>query len=232
VAVDASMQPAYRYMQSQTWTCDPIKDTPSDRVHRGREHEPFRLAEFQGATMRGSCQPNAAAITQAVPLDRITALATRLASLPLDPPPADRARVEKERQDIQDELSGIGKGLNDKQTLTFEVTVNEPGSPGRSIDASNATIEKVGTNEYVVANTGVSTAGFNEVGGTYVLVGQWQTPQRTGNQITLRPALSGTGKPLSVQAVMIRIGTGPDIARQVLQRLDVRALAQMLPIAP
>jgi hypothetical protein len=32
--------------------------------------------------------------------------------------------------------------------------------------------------------------------------------------------------------VLIRIGTGPDIAKQVLQHLDVRGLAALLPIAP
>src|SRR5215472_4148810 len=106
-AVDASLQPAYRYMRSQTWTCDPIKDTPSDRARRGRERDPFRLPNFQGAVMRGSCSPSAAAVTRAVPLDRITELATKLATLPPDPPPADRARVEKERQQIQDELTNI-----------------------------------------------------------------------------------------------------------------------------
>jgi hypothetical protein len=231
-AIDASLQPVYRYMKTQTWTCDPIKDTPSDRARRGREREPFRLAEFAGAAMRGACQPNPAAISQAVPLDRITALATRLASLPLDPPPADRARVEKERQQIQDELSGIGKGLNEKQALAFEVTVNEPSSPDRPIDISGGTIEKVSAAEYVVANTGSAASGFSEVGGTYVLLGQWQPPERKGDLVTMRPGLDAAGKPLRVQAIMIRIGAGPDIARQVLQQLDVHALAAMLPMVP
>jgi hypothetical protein len=230
-AIDASLQPVYRYMKSQTWTCDPIKDTPSDRARRGREHEPFRLAAFQGAAMRGACQPNPAAISQAVPLDRITALSTRLASLPLDPPPADRARVEKERQEIQDELSGIGKRLNEKQALALEVTVNEPSSPDRPIAMTGGTIEKVGATEYVVANTGSAASGFSEVGGTYLLLGAWQPPERSGDRVTLRPALTA-GAPLTVQAILIRIGAGPDLARQAMQHLDVRALAAMLPMAP
>jgi hypothetical protein len=231
-AVDGSLQPAYRYMQSQTWTCDPIKDTPSDRARRGREHDPFVLANFQGAIMRGSCLPSAAAVTRAVPLDRLTELATKLASLPPNPPPADRARVDKERQQLQDELTNIGKGVNEKQALAFEVTVNAPSSPDRPIEMSNGTIEKVSANEYVVANTGSSASGFSDVGGTYVLLGTWESPQRSGNRITMRPALAAEAKPLSVQAVLIRIGTGPDIAKQVLQHLDVRGLAALLPIAP
>jgi hypothetical protein len=231
-AVDALLQPAYRYMQSQTWTCDPIKDMLSDRVRRGREHDPFRLANFQGAAMRGSCSPSAAAVTRAVPLDRITELATKLASLPPDPPPADRARVEKERQQIQDELTNIGKGVNEKQALAFEVTVNAPSSPDRPIEMSNGTIDKVSANEYVVANTGSAASGFSEVGGTYVLLGAWESPQRAGNRITMRPALPAAAKPLSVQAVMIRIGTGPDIAKQMLEHMDVRGFTALLPIAP
>jgi hypothetical protein len=231
-AVDASLQPAYRYMQSQMWTCDPIKYTPSDRVRRGREHDPLRLANFQASAMRGSCSPGAAAVTRAVPLDRITALATKLASLPLDPPPADRARVEKERQQIQDELTNIGKGVNEKQALAFEVTVNAPSSPDRPIEMSDGTIEKVSANEYVVANTGSASSGFSEVGGTYVLLGAWESPQRTGDRITMRPALASAARPLSVQALMIRIGAGPDIAKQVLQHLDVQKLTALLPIAP
>jgi hypothetical protein len=231
-AVDASLQPVYRYMQSRTWTCDPIKYTPSDRARRGHEHDPLRLADFQGSAMRGSCSPSAAAVTRAVPLERITELATKLASLPLEPPPADRARVEKERQQIQDELTNIGKGVNEKQALAFEVTVNAPSSPDRPIEMSNGTIERVSADEYVVANTGSAASGFSEVGGTYLLLGAWESPQRTGNRVTMRPALPAGAKPLGVHAVMIRIGTGPDIAKQVLQHMDVHGLTALLPIAP
>jgi len=121
-------------------------------------------------------------------------------------------------------------GLLDFDDVPKGCPVDDAGDA--AVIPGGGSIEKVGRGAIIVANTGVASEGFAQAGGTYVLVGSWQTPERDGSRITFSPALSPAEEPLMVQAILIRFGTGNDLSKALRHHFDAGAMAQKLPLAP
>jgi hypothetical protein len=231
-AIDKALDPAFRYLRSQHFVCDRTKENPGTWVYREREHQLFSFNQFGHEVLTGSCQPDPSVAQQVIPLSRMEALMTRFSALPLDPPPKDSARVNRERKAIEQQLAAISTDLTGRHQVFFEVKVNESSGEDYPLDIAGGSITKVSDQEYVVENTTSPKWGYNNAGGTYLLLGRWQTPHRSGDVVSFAPDSSSSAKPLSIQALWLRIGCGDALAKEIRAHLDPEALRQLLQIAP
>jgi hypothetical protein len=158
------------------------------------------------------------------------ALTQKLAELRAHPSPDGKLSPEAEA--IAKQLSDLGKGINQKNEAYVEIRVNEPAAS--TIDIPTGAIEKLGTDGYVIRNTthSGSAEGFDYQagGGLYVLLGHWKEPH-SGKAITIEPAVSTT-QTLKIEALMLRFGTGSDLANTLLSKINMNVLKQVLQTAP
>jgi hypothetical protein len=231
----SALQPAVTYLQSQRWSCDADKEKRSDFVNRGRAAEPFTFRKYfgngEGQTER-HCQLSVAtdAKSAADSLAPMLALTQKLAELMAHPSPDGKLSPEAEA--IQKQLSDLGKGINQKNEAYVEIRVNQ--SAASTIDIPAGAIEKIGSDGYIIRSTNRSgsSEGFDYQtgGGLYVLLGRWNEPH-AGKAITLQPAVS-TPQTLKIEALLLRFGTGGDLANNLLSKINMTALKQVLQTVP
>jgi hypothetical protein len=229
-----ALQPALAYLQGQRWTCDPDKEKRSDFVSRARSTEPFTFRKYLGngqGPIQRHCQlaptdPKSATDSMAP----VLALTQKLAQLMANPSPDGKLSPEAEA--IANQLKDLGKGINQKNEAYVEIRVNEP--PASKIDIPAGAIEKIGADGYVIRNTNYSgsTQGFDyqAAGGLYVLLGRWKEPH-PGKAITIEPDVS-TPQTLKIEALLLRFGTGSDLANTLLSKINMNGLKQVLQTAP
>jgi len=221
-------------LQSQRWVCDPDKEKRSDFVNIGRATQPFTFRKYFGngeGQIQRHCQ---LAITDAKSaadsMAPVLALSQKLAELMSHPSPDGKLSPEAEA--IQKQLSDLGKGINQKSEAYVEIRVNE--SAASKIDIPAGAIEKLGNDGYVIRNTthSGSAEGFDYQtgGGLYVLLGRWKEPH-SGKAVPIEPAVSTT-QTLKIEALMLRFGTGSDLATALFSKINMNALKQVLQTAP
>ena len=139
-------------------------------------------------------------------------LVNKMAELPFNPAPADSARVNRERDRLQKELSGVGNNINNNQQITVEAGVNVAWSRDYPADGSQASVTKT-VYGFLVENTTNPTWGCSYSGGTYILIGSWPTPDPTAKMVC-SPGLRTDGKKLLCNLYI----SGWDAVRNSLKR--------------
>ncbi len=227
--LNEALEPAITYLHSKQWLCEKVKENKVTRVRLQSENNFYNFRDFN-QVFKTSYQINPSVMMNSGSTSHMLDLVNKMAALPMNPAPADSARVNRERDRLQKELTGFGNNINNNQQIEVEVGVNVPWSRDYPADGSQASVTKTAYG-YLVENTTNPTWGYSYSGGTYILVGSWSTPEPTAKMVCT-PELRTDGKKLSVQSLYIRLGCGQELAKEVIGHLDLAALRQMLQLTP
>ena len=205
------LDPAITYLQSKQWICEKVKENKVTRVRLQSENNLYNFRDFN-QVFKATYEMNPSVMMNSGSTDHMLELVNKISALPFNPAPADSARVNRERDRLQKELSGIGDNIKNNQQIVVEAGVNVPWSGDYPADGSAALVTKTAYG-CLVENTTNPTWGYSFSGGTYILVGSWSTPEPTAAMVC-SPEISTDGKKLSVQSLYIRLGCGQDLAKK------------------
>ncbi len=227
--LNEALAPAIAYLQSKQWICEKVKENKVAYVRLQSEDNFYNFKDFN-QIFKTSYQINPSVMMNSGSTSHLLELVNKLAELPADPAPADSARVNRERDRLQKELSGVGNNINNNQQITVEAGVNVAWSRDYPADGSQASVTKTAYG-FLVENTTNPTWGYSYSGGTYILIGSWSTPDPTLKMVC-SPELRTDGKKLSVQSLYIRLGCGQELAKELIGHLDLAVLRRMLQLTP
>ncbi len=228
-ALNEVLEPGISYLQSKQWLCEKAKENKVARVRLQTENNFYNFRDFN-QIFKTNYQINPSVMMNSGSTNHLLELVNKMAALPMNPAPADSARVNRERDRLQKELSSAGNNINNNQQIVVEAGVNVPWSKDYPADGSGATVTKAAYG-YLVENTTNPTWGYNYSGGTYILVGSWAKPEPS-SQMVCSPELNPDAKKLSVQSFYIRLGCGQELAKELISHLDLAALRRMLQLTP
>jgi hypothetical protein len=232
--ITAALEPAFNYLRSKKWICIKIEEKKLEDVYRNREDQLYNFKNFGRLIFSTQLQSDPTELGQSNQADKIIALSKKLGELTFNPPPEDSARVNKERNDLQQQLTNIGSDINDNKQINLEVKVNEalPDDSYYATDGSNAIIKKT-NGGYIVENIkSKGSNSYNTSGGTYIFLGSWQEPQQDGSNIHCTPNLTAYTKKLSIQSIYIRIGCGNELANEFIQHINFTLLQKLFQLEP
>jgi hypothetical protein len=230
---NAALAPAYEYLQSKKWTCNPVKENKITALYRDRENQLYTFKNC-GQVFNTSFQSDPTELMHSIQTDKILELSEKIAALPYNPPPQDSARINKERAEMSEELNNFGKSINDDKQLTLEVVVNTalPTDPYYTLDVSNAVTKKTASG-YIIKNIKwKGSNNYTSAGGTYIFYGNWQVPEQSGSDPIAAPVFNNDSKKLVIQSIYIRLGCGDELATQVIRHIDFTMLDKLLQMQP
>ena len=226
-ALNEALAPAIADLQSKQWLCEKIKENKIARVRLESEDNFYNLKDFN-QVFKTSYQINPSVMMNSGSSSHLLELVNKIAELPLNPAPADSARVNRERDRLQKELTGIGNNINNNQQIAVEAGVNVPWSQDYPADGSQALVTKTAYG-YLVENTTIPPGdmAIPEALMFWSAAGRHRSRALKWSAV---PSFAQTAS--SGNLLYIRLGCGQELAKEVIGHLDLAALRRMLQLTP